>query len=83
MGIDEAQAQDTAARTGGSEQYSQGPDTGAEIPTAKAEQTKAEQPLSIEAVITRGNLMLAYQRVLENKGAAGSIIWASANLKTG
>jgi group II intron reverse transcriptase/maturase len=71
MRIDEAQAQDTAARTGGGEQYSPEPAMGAETRTAKPGQTKAEQPLSIEAVITRDNLMLAYQRVLENKGAAG------------
>lgn len=71
MRIGEAQVQDTAARTGESEQHSPMLDAGAEIRTAKPEQTKAEHPLSIEAVITRSNLMLAYQRVVENKGAAG------------
>ncbi|MDO2043798.1 maturase, partial [Escherichia coli] len=44
---------------------------GAEISTAAGGQTKAEVPLTMEAVITRENLMLAYQRVLENKGTAG------------
>lgn len=71
MRIGEAQVQDTAARTGESEQHSPMLDAGAEIRTVKPEQTKAEHPLSIEAVITRSNLMLAYQRVVENKGAAG------------
>ena len=33
--------------------------------------TKAEVPLTMEAVITRENLMLAYQRVVENKGCGG------------
>lgn len=71
MQIKEAQVRETAARTGGGEQNSSGPDVGAETCTAKGGQTKAEEPLTMEAVITRGNLMLAYQRVVENKGAAG------------
>ena len=44
---------------------------GVEINSAAIGQTKAEPPITIEAVITRANLMLAYQRVVENKGAAG------------
>lgn len=44
---------------------------GVETYTAKGEQTKAEVPPNLEAVITRSNLMLAYQRVVENKGGAG------------
>ena len=34
-------------------------------------QTKAEAGGLMEAVVARGNLQLAYQRVVENKGAAG------------
>jgi len=34
-------------------------------------QTKAEASGLMEAVVERGNLMLAYQRVVQNKGAAG------------
>lgn len=71
MYVNDAQMRKTAARTEGSEQDSQGSATGAETGTAKGEQTKAEVPLTMEAVITRNNVMLAYQRVLENKGAAG------------
>lgn len=33
--------------------------------------TKAERRGLMEAVCERGNLMLAYQRVVKNKGAAG------------
>ena len=33
--------------------------------------TKAEASGLMEAVVERGNLKLAYQRVVENKGAAG------------
>lgn len=42
-----------------------------EIDTAASGQTKAEPSLTMEAVMTRHNMMLAYQRVVENKGAAG------------
>ena len=36
-----------------------------------AERTKAEGHELMEAVVERGNLWLAYQRVVENKGAPG------------
>ncbi|CAI2008313.1 TPA: group II intron reverse transcriptase/maturase [Serratia fonticola] len=71
MDVDDAQVRETVARAEGSEQNSRGSVAGAEAYTAKGEQTKAEVPLSMDAVITRSNLMLAYQRVVENKGAAG------------
>ncbi|MDF7003060.1 reverse transcriptase domain-containing protein, partial [Escherichia coli] len=54
---------------------------GAEISTAAGGQTKAEVPLTMEAVITRENLMLAYQRVVENKGTAGVDNLSVAELK--
>ncbi|WCE53735.1 hypothetical protein PL329_23000 [Escherichia coli] len=38
-------------------------------------------PLTMEAVITRENLMLAYQRVVENKGTAGVDNLSVAELK--
>ena len=71
MRINEAQAQRTAATDRGDGRNSSGLSDGAEIPTAASEQTKAEVPLTIETVIERANMMLAYQRVVENKGAAG------------
>lgn len=71
MLIDDAQAQMIAAMSRGSEQNSPGLRHGAEINPAASGRTKAEVPLTMEAVITRENLMLAYQRVVENKGAAG------------
>ena len=45
----------------------------AEADVATRERTKAEVATTslMEAVVERGNLMLAYQRVVENKGAAG------------
>ena len=44
---------------------------GAEVPTATSGQTKSEDCPLMERVVERGNMRLAYQRVVENKGAAG------------
>lgn len=44
---------------------------GVEVNSAASGQTKAEVSITIEAVIARENMKLAYQRVVENKGAAG------------
>ncbi len=71
MRINEAQAQATATTDRGDERYSSGLAEGAEIPTAAGRQTKAEVPLTMETVITGANMMLAWLRVVENKGAAG------------
>ncbi|WP_338385695.1 group II intron reverse transcriptase/maturase [Escherichia coli] len=79
--INEAQAQATAASGRGDGRYPSGLHDGAEISTAAGGQTKAEVPLTMEAVITRENLMLACQRVVENKGAAGVDNLSVAELK--
>ncbi|MBU1619646.1 MAG: group II intron reverse transcriptase/maturase [Gammaproteobacteria bacterium] len=71
MLIDDAQAQDTAAMNRGNGQNPPMLIDGVEIDTAASGRTKAEQSLTIEAVIHSDNLRLAYQRVVENKGAAG------------
>src|SRR3972149_1470343 len=44
---------------------------GAETAAPTRLRTKAESSELMEAVVERGNLMLAYQRVVRNKGAAG------------
>jgi RNA-directed DNA polymerase len=44
---------------------------GAEMNATVRTRTKAESSGLMEAVVERGNLRLAYQRVVENKGAAG------------
>jgi RNA-directed DNA polymerase len=44
---------------------------GAELGTATFGRTKSEDHLLMEQVVERSNLRLAYQRVVENKGAAG------------
>lgn len=46
-------------------------DPGAEPCTAAGGQTKAEGPRQMEAVVERANLWRAYERVMQNKGAAG------------
>ena len=71
MLIDDAQAQQAAAMNRRSEQNSPVLAHGVEIGTAASGRTKAEMSLTMDAVISRENLMLAYQRVVENKGAAG------------
>lgn len=53
MMINEAQAQATATSGRGDGQYPSGLHDGAEISTAAGGQTKAEVPLTMEAVITR------------------------------
>lgn len=54
-----------------SEQYSLEACVGAEIRTAAALRTNAPAPSLMEAVVERGNMRLAYQRVVENRGAPG------------
>ena len=53
--------------------YSVAAATRAEADVATRTRTKAEVATTglMEAVVERGNLWLAYQRVVENKGAAG------------
>ena len=53
-----------------------------EIDKAASERTKAEPSLTMEAVITCSNMMLAYQRVAENKGVAGVDIPDCVRFKT-
>ena len=65
MMINEAQAQATAASGRGDGRYSSGLHDGAETSTAADGQTKAEVPLTTEAVITRENLMLV--RLMEQE----------------
>lgn len=56
--------------------------TRAEVDLATRTRTKAEAQSSLmEAVVERGNLWLAYQRVVENKGAAGVDQLAVTELK--
>ena len=73
---------DGAAEVSRRRQYPSGLHDGAEISTAAGGQTKAEVPLTMEAVITRENLMLAYQRVVENKGVAELKPWLKKNWRS-
>jgi len=51
--------------------YSGGAVSGAETGATPRTWTKAESEGLMEAVVSRGNLMLAYERVMRNKGSAG------------
>jgi Group II intron, maturase-specific domain len=67
----EAEALARAAESRGAEQDSGTASLGAEVCTATSEQAKSENYALMERVVERSNLRLAYQRVIENKGAAG------------
>nr|WP_269765486.1 reverse transcriptase domain-containing protein [Burkholderia ubonensis] len=71
MQSDDATRQATAPGTERGEWNSPMAVRGAELSTAADEQTKAEGPRQMEAVVERGNLWRAYGRVMQNKGAAG------------
>lgn len=55
--------------------------TGAETTVASRSRTNAEPTPLMEAVLERGNLMRAYQRVVRNKGAAGVDAMSVTGLK--
>ena len=71
MRIDEAISQATEPATGGGERNSPESAAGAEVGTATGGQTKAEALRQMDAVVERQNLWRAYERVVQNKGAAG------------
>ena len=81
MLINDAQAQKTAASECEDGRNLSGYATGAEIDTAVSGRTKAEPSVTMEAVTDRANMMLAYQRVVENKGAAGVDNLSTLDLK--
>jgi len=68
---DDATRQATAPNGGGGERNSLRTAPGAEPGTAADEQTKAEGPRQMDAVVERANLWQAYERVMQNKGAPG------------
>jgi len=67
----EAEAPARAAESRGAERNSGTASLGAEVCTATSEQAKSENYALMERVVERSNMRLAYQRVVENKGAAG------------
>ena len=81
MLINDAQAQNTAASECEDGRNLSGYATGAEIDTAVSGRTKTEPSVTMEAVTDRANMMLAYQRVVENKGAAGVDNLSTLDLK--
>lgn len=72
MRVNETQVHANGAATQESERNSARGARGVEACTATTGQTNAEAPsLLMEAVVERGNLWLAYRRVVENRGAPG------------
>ena len=54
-----------------SEPAAREPARGVEVGTATGGRTKSEDCATMERVVERANVWLAYQRVVRNKGAAG------------
>jgi RNA-directed DNA polymerase len=71
MRTEEAEALAREARDAGAGRNPASAYSGAEVGTAAAGRTKSEGDRLMEAVVERGNMRLAYQRVVENKGAPG------------
>jgi RNA-directed DNA polymerase len=67
----EAEALARAAESRGAERNSDTAPLGAEVCAATSAQTKSENHELMERVVERSNIRLAYQRVVENKGAPG------------
>jgi len=67
----EAEVPARAARLRGADRKSSTASLGAEACTATSGRTKSENHELMERVVERSNIRLAYQRVIENKGAAG------------
>ncbi len=68
---DEAEAPARVAEAGGAGRKPRTKRGGAELGTATSGRTKSEGQKLMEEVVERGNLKLAYQRVVTNKGAPG------------
>jgi RNA-directed DNA polymerase len=68
---EEAEAAARQARVQGAGRKPRANHSGAEVCPATSEQTKSEDCPLMERVVERSNMRLAYQRVVENKGAAG------------
>jgi group II intron reverse transcriptase/maturase len=68
---DEAEALAGVAEAWGAGQKPSTKRSGAELGTATSGRTKSEDHRLMEQVVERSNLRLAYQRVVENRGAAG------------
>ena len=71
MRIDDATRRLTAPDAELDDRMSSTAATGAEVSTAADGQTKAEVLRQMDAVVERTNLWRAYERVVQNKGAAG------------
>lgn len=71
MRTDEAQARASGTRVESEGRKSSRAALGAEVRAVAVEQTNVEGPRLMEAVVERGNVWSAYQRVVANKGAPG------------
>ena len=71
MTLEKAEASEGMAPSTGARRNCASVSAGAEVGSAAVGQTKSEGLRLMEAVVERGNLWLAYERVVSNRGAAG------------
>jgi RNA-directed DNA polymerase len=71
MRADKAEAHASAAHDGEGKRNLLGTGEGAEVRAVVAGQTKPEASWLMEAVVERGNMLCAYERVVKNEGAPG------------
>lgn len=81
MPANEAEARASAASSVGGRRNLPGTDGGAEAGTTTGEQTKPEALRLMEAVVERGNMLCACERVVKNQGAPGVDGLATTELK--
>lgn len=81
MTLDKAEASVGMALSTGVRRNCASVSEGAEVGSAAVEQTKSEGLRLMEAVVERGNMRLAYGRVVSNRGAAGVDEMTTAELK--
>jgi RNA-directed DNA polymerase len=68
----DSMAEKSETHTGSSERNSRGTEVGASKVTARREDSSLEEEQLMEAVVERGNMITALQRVMSNRGAAGA-----------
>ena len=81
MTLEKAEASEGMAPSTGARRNCASVSEGAEVKLTAVEQTKSEGLRLMEAVVERGNMRLAYERVVSNRGAAGVDEMTIAELK--
>ena len=81
MTLEKAEASEGMAPSTGARRNCASVSEGAEVKLTAVEQTKSEGLRLMEAVVERGNMRLAYERVVSNRGAGGVDEMTTGELK--